>query len=197
MLEQDQISACTLTDLPSGRDLVGAFAEGSQPLFGPNDEIGFSGSGEFAANAEVVVKRMGYRFNNSARRKLRVSVSSHSTGDKIYYSETSIFRPRMFGPRPGDLVMDEVELKARVELVDESGRVAWSTEYSTSMPHSIQGGQSGDLASRISQEHQKDCAGQLSRVFLPRHIVQVNAKPVALPGTSSLADELHGPADTP
>jgi hypothetical protein len=188
VLGQDKVSACTLLDLPTGRDLAGAFSDGAKPLFGPDDEIGFDGPAEFAANAETCIKRAGYRFSASARRRLRFSTASHSTGEKVVYGRGLWVNLPGYRPREGDAVMDDVHLKGQVELVDETGSVAWSTTYTTSMPSSVRdAGSESDIAAAVSRVQQKQHVSSLVTVTLPRHVILVDGKPVALPGTSPMS----------
>jgi hypothetical protein len=192
LLDKERITACKLADLPSGRGLIGAFAAGATPLFAPNDDVAFSGGGDFAKSAEDCITDAGFRFRSSARRKLRVTVRSESTGEQYVYGTGLMAGFR--SPRPGDVVMNEVKLKALVELLDESGGVAWSTEYTTSMPGFISGRSADtDIQSAVHERQQRDCASQLARVTLPQHVVSVDGKPVALPGRSFIAEELYGP----
>lgn len=193
LLEKEGIAGCKLADLPTGRRLIEAFAPGATPLFSPGDEVAFSGSSDFEPFLKTCLDRSGYRRSEAAPRKLRVSVGEHSTGEEFVYG--SGFFPRVFGPRSGDVVVSEVHLKTRVELVGPSGGVAWSTEYTTPMPSSVRSKDArGDIHEAIRATQRERCVAGLGSVQLPRYVIQVDGEPIGLPGVSTLAEELSGAA---
>jgi hypothetical protein len=192
LLEEEAVTGCKLADLSSGRDLILALAPGAQYPFRPDDEIGLTAEGDFAASAESCITDAGYKFNKNAARKLRFSISSEKTGRQLAFG-SGIFRRR-----PDDVVVDEVALKGHVELLDPTGRTVWSTEYHTSMPRVLFGRRSrGDAASALAQSHRESCIQKLAFVRLPRQIVSFGKTTVGLPGRSSMKEELHGETESP
>lgn len=205
LLESDRLTACSLGDLPSGRVLIDALSAGSSALLSPGDEVGFddSGAGEFAAGAVECITRSGYRYNTSAPCRLRVSLTEQPNGRTFYtpYSRPR-YSPPTFTGRGFERPMPtggtpQIDLIARVELVSSSGGVLWSQEYTTPHPLSFPYGRTRPTSEAdyiaLAKSHQRQqAAARFATVRLPSFLVEFGGQPIALPGRSSLAEELRG-----
>ncbi|MEQ8791162.1 MAG: hypothetical protein RIC55_33175 [Pirellulaceae bacterium] len=147
---------------------------------------------DFKEEMLALLSRNRYRHSPGAKDKVRLLITEAKTGEQMGYARDSKMFPnvsaRIFG-RP-DFKMEEVALKGRLEVQLEGRKVWTSPELTVGMPESAKSehGESPIMSLRRAQRQQ--LLEKLQHFALPHTIVRWSGRPVALPGASTLEEEL-------